>query len=121
MPYLTSERKEALKGAWKDLTPGDLNYLFTELMIQKWLEKPSYSKIHELKQATYQMACDDQFWDLRATLMEHGISEVDIRVAAELAFLEFYRRAASDYEDFKASQNGDVYEDVVNDLYERLK
>lgn len=121
MPYLNSERREYLKGVWnKEITGGDINYLFTELLIRKWMANPCYQTIHDLKRATVVMAGDDDFWELRATLLEHGVADVDIRVAAELAYNEFQRRIVADYEDAKAASNGDVYEKAVNDLYENI-
>lgn len=116
MPYLSPKRIEELKGAWKDLTPGDLNYLFTELLIKKWRENPRYATIHALRTASVHPEVDNDFWDLRATFIEHGLSVVDIRIASDLAFMEFYRRVASEYEDKKAVDNGDVYSEAIDDL-----
>lgn len=121
MPYLTEDRKEYLKGAWTEgVKGGDINYLFTLLLIKKWQAKPCYQTIHDLKLTIMQMAADDEFWDLRATLLEHGVALIEINAAAELAYLEFYRRVASEYEDFKASSNGDVYQEAIDNLYDGI-
>lgn len=118
MPYITSERKAELEGSWNNLTHGDVNYLITKWIIETWDNNPRYQTIHEIKRAINRQYCDDKLWDLRATLFEHGIADIDFQVAAELAFLEFYRRVAGDYEDLKATSNGDVYYDALDKLME---
>lgn len=86
MPYIPTERrKEIIPGAGPispEMIPGtagELNYSLTRTLIE-------YMKYHN----NYQ-----------------GIN--DVLGALEGAKLEFYRRWAVPYEDFKINENGDVY------------
>lgn len=79
MPYIPTSRREALVGGDKPATPGELNYIITEYLID-------YVKRH----AGYQ-----------------GIN--DVLGALEGAKIEFYRRYAAPYEATKILENGDVY------------
>lgn len=81
MPYITQEKRKRIElPTFKVRTSGDLNYLFTQLIIQ-------YVKEMGLHYSTIN----------------------DIIGALEGAKLEFYRRIAAPYEDEKVKENGDVY------------
>lgn len=81
MPYIVADRREDLTCIGD--TPesaGELNYLFTRIILQYLSEKgTSYSVIN------------------------------DVMGALEGAKLELYRRVAAPYEDKKIKENGDVY------------
>ena len=81
MPYITQyDRRRLKQGVIKITSPGELNYLFTELIqLYKDHNGESYT--------TYN----------------------DIVGALEGAKLELYRRKIAPYEDTKIKQNGDVY------------
>lgn len=85
MPYILKSRKDALHSESKvdynsDVeNAGELNYMFTCLLIDYWQRKGRYQGIN------------------------------DIIGALEGAKLEFYRRVAAPYEDTKIKENGDVY------------
>ena len=92
MPYIKKERREELDAAIGNLVyilknvdegqdiVGDINYIFTRIIYMAYSGgKQSYSKINAII----------------------GIFEC--------AKMEFYRRIAVPYEDFKARENGDVY------------
>jgi len=83
MPYIKQEDRERLDNInFKDdiETPGELNYLVTQLVL-------TYIRKHGLN---YQHVND-------------------VVGALEGAKLEFYRRVAAGYEDVKIKENGDVY------------
>ena len=82
IPYIKlSERKEVCPtSAYSVLTPGQLNYQFTQLII-------NYLSGHGKSYTTLN----------------------DIIGALECAKLELYRRVAAPYEDTKIKENGDVY------------
>jgi len=87
MPYISKEKREALKSRLSIIaTPGELNYLITELLIK-------YMQTREARgfQRDYQ-------------------TMNDILGALEGAKLEFYRRIVVKYEDEVKEKNGDVYE-----------
>lgn len=83
MPYVKSEvRTDLFFGAVRPKTPGELNYMFSQVAANYWndLAVPkSYQRLN------------------------------DIIGALEGAKLEFYRRVAGPYEDIKIKENGDVY------------
>lgn len=83
MPYIQQEDRKHFKDAIAALsedigTPGDLNYVITELIHNYIGDDLSYSKINAMI----------------------GV--------LECAKLEFYRRVAAKYEDKKIAENGDV-------------
>lgn len=79
MPYITDNAKIELDAGHRPLTPGELNYCITQLMIEYCKEDFNYQDIN------------------------------DVIGALECAKLEFYRRMAVPYEDKKIDENGDVY------------
>lgn len=84
MPYLEPSVKKMLEfGTIEPSTPGHLNYIFTEIILD-------YIELHGL---SYQVIND-------------------VVGALEGCKLEFYRRVAVDYESQKAKSNGDVYESL---------
>jgi hypothetical protein len=86
MPYVTKEERrwlnEALSGLLgkHDLSPGQLNYLITTILVDQYMEQESYTKFNELMGV---LECVKQ---------------------------ELYRRRVAPYEDKKKELNGDVYE-----------
>lgn len=81
MPYIKKEDREKFAPSVGTInTPGELNYLITQLLI----------KYQKTKGLSYQT-----------------ISEITSSV--ENAKLEFYRRVVAPYEDKKIAENGDVY------------
>lgn len=81
MPYINELRKKQLgRGDDTPQNAGELNYAITRTIVQYLQEqKLSYQRIN------------------------------DILGALEGAKLEFYRRVAGHYEDYKIKENGDVY------------
>ena len=86
MPYITPQEREwiyqMLLNFWGkyNLTPGQLNYMITSILIDQYKENESYTKFNELIGV---LECVKQ---------------------------ELYRRVVIPYEDRKKEQNGDVYE-----------
>lgn len=80
MPYITEEAKEEIRMYRNANNPGELNYCFTEIIVQ-------YVKDQKLSYRTIN----------------------DVIGALEGSKLEFYRRVAVPYEVMKQSENGDVY------------
>lgn len=80
MPYIKKERRTC--AGFPDYLPenaGELNYAFTELIQNYWLNRKNYQAIN------------------------------DIIGALEGAKLEFTRRVTNNYEDEKIKENSDVY------------
>ncbi len=82
MPYIKQERRDVFEGFLPSASnPGELNYLFTQILLNYWIDFGSkYQTIN------------------------------DILGALEGAKLEFYRRVAAPYEEKKIKENGDVYD-----------
>jgi len=80
MPYIEKSRRQWFAHLPATLTPGDLNYCITRLVLLFLGRSPRY--------ASYNAAIG----------------------ALECAKLELYRRAVAPYEDAKLAENGDVYE-----------
>ena len=80
MPYITQERRLKIAMLDSPETAGELNYAMT-ILCKDYLDKcgTSYSAINE------------------------------VIGALECCKLEFYRRAAIPYEEYKMRENGDVY------------
>ena len=86
MPYIPEEAKVDLAMNGEAATPGELNFLLT-------VECLRYMEMQGLNYQTIN----------------------DILGALEGAKQEFYRRVAVPYENMKAYQNGDIYEDVFGE------
>ncbi len=80
MPYIEQDRRSELQEGNEPLTPGELSYAITRLLL-------AYVGTLGTKYQTYN----------------------DVLGALEGAKLEFYRRRVAPYEDWKAHVNGDVY------------
>lgn len=78
MPYITRERRKELLEDFPK-SPGDLNYIFSDILYEYWLAHKNYQGIN------------------------------DIIGALEACKLEFYRRVVVPYEEEKREVNGDVY------------
>lgn len=83
MPYIKQEDRKRVTPIYVEgrypTTPGELNYIITELVWEYYHKGANYQAIN------------------------------DILGALEGAKLEFYRRVAAPYEDGKIEENGDVY------------
>lgn len=83
MPYIDRERRDefayGLRQMETPLTPGELNYVITQLV-----------------------------WDYYSQNRRYQTAN-DVLGALEGAKLEFYRRIVGPYEDQKIQENGDVY------------
>lgn len=88
MPYIKKEKRAEIDNhlehllvdiSKSDYCAGDLNYVFTKIIIEYFDKKGNYQSIN------------------------------DIVGALEGAKIEFYRRKAASYEDLKISENSDVY------------
>jgi hypothetical protein len=132
MPYIIHERREAARNS--PVTPGELNYSFTMLMIEAWQERdvaigvfPNYKVwardrmdfYWEQSQKNYN-GLNDIFGAMGGAIMEFARrvkidSPTDAQWLHRLAQLnsqivhEFYNEVAAPYETKKIEENGDVY------------
>ena len=80
MPYISSDQKEALIAREYPSTPGELNFVLTQVCIEFFNHSGQNYQAHN-----------------------------DILGALAGAQLEWYRRVVAPYEDGKKAENGDVY------------
>lgn len=94
MPYIIASRREDLMSGNADpMTPGELNYVITELIQDYLWMKNDESRIG--------------YADLNEVI---GV--------LESCKLEFYRRLCAMYEDSKMAENGDCYDDITAEVDE---
>ena len=79
MPYIQKETRSHLIEKPYPLTPGELNYMITKMIIEYLGESPGYQRFNDA---------------------------LGVLTAAQL---ELYRRMVAPYEDVKIKENGDVY------------
>jgi hypothetical protein len=123
MPYIPGSSRNILK----DLTihtdnVGDYNYLYTLAYLKVWLKEGNqrYKTIHALKKASLYPITLDEVNEVESRLTVTGVPIEDREVARLLAFAEFYRRVAGEYEDLAIYKNKDLpeYEQAQDLLFE---
>lgn len=127
MPYITQEaRVEFYSKPVRDLTRGELNYAITRLADETIGDSLNYDLINDLIGALdltknpddpWPDTEDDDiwiqvfYWNVMALVEEwigsHTVTQYNGVISCVQA--ELYRRVAAPYEDYKCSQNGDVY------------
>lgn len=112
MPHIKKDEQVQLYGTDVQATrEGHLCYLFSMWALDTYKEEPRWSTIHKIRVA------------LRNPFHTEGTHAIirrqmgawqksDIETAADLAFVEFYRRVGALYEDGMIQQNGDVFADA---------
>jgi hypothetical protein len=113
MPYITKSDRDILKdGTVRIDNVGDFNYLFTLAYLKVWLKEGNqrYKTIHALRMAVIFPDTLLEVKQVQERLSMAGAHVIDLSVARELAFLEFYRRVAAEYEDIAIVKNGDLPE-----------
>lgn len=96
MPYITKEQRAKLDPLLKPLAnmilgPGQLNYVITQLLL---------------------LGASPEGWNY---------ADINERIGVlECAKMEFYRKLAAPYENGKASANGDVYEESVRKVIDKV-
>jgi hypothetical protein len=122
MPYVSQFDRDKLKDKpWEADSVGHYNYLFTLAYLEEWLKDGNqrYHTIHNIKASSIVPDVLVEVKEVDRILQDIGVSILDRQVARELAFHEFYRRIACEYEDFAVEKNGDVkqYEEAIDKLY----
>lgn len=112
MPQITRTRRAMIDlDVTEVMTMGELCYAYTKILIDEFNKEPRWTTIHRLRRGINLPSMDNMFGPLEGALRSrftHG----DLVAARELAFLEFYRRVGSAYEDNRAAENGDLFERV---------
>lgn len=89
--------------------PGQLCWLFADWMLKYYNAAPSWTTIHMIRKLSRHPMQHRETSDI---VREYGsaFSKEDVEVAAELAFMEFYRVVGAAHEDAKIRTNGDAFE-----------
>lgn len=126
MPYLTQEQKEALDNGMMPDTPGALNYVITRhaLMLAANDDVDKLGSAIDVEISSYLASCGSVNYEAFNAVVgvltcahfewvrRRGIStKLDLDVADTLleARRAFYASTVAAYEDYKITQNGDVY------------
>lgn len=112
MPQIMKSRRQGVAAGTLAITDkGDLCYLVTvQIIIPMWKATPRWDTVSVLRKMLVQ---SPDMAKLKSVCRGSPYAEEEIINQAALAFLEFYRRVAANYEDNKARMNGDVYAGVV--------
>jgi hypothetical protein len=129
MPYVDQNRRDILKDdPLKANSVGDYNYLFTLAYLKVWLKEGNqrYKTIDALRRASIFPETMPEVKQVTEDLVAIGVPFMDLAIARDLAFLEFYRRIGIDYEDITIDKNGDLPEyqqaqDLIFEAYGRTQ
>ena len=129
MPYVDQNRRDILKDdPLKANSVGDYNYLFTLAYLKVWLKEGNqrYKTIDALRRASIFPETMPEVKQVTEDLVAIGVPFMDLTIARDLAFLEFYRRIGIDYEDITIDKNGDLPEyqqaqDLIFEAYGRTQ
>jgi len=109
MPYTEIEAREDVDHSILMITTeGDLNYYITTKILDTWNKEPRYKTIHYLYKVMITSPKDSPLLAMLRRELADRFDVADIYTAGALAFLEFYRRVGSTYEDVKRVKNGDL-------------
>jgi hypothetical protein len=125
MPYLPEDRKSELdKDPMKANGVGDYNYLYSVAYLNEFLKNPRYATIDLIREASIIPNKSILVGDVEDNLKYLGTTALERAVARDLAFMEFYRRIGTRYEEFAIVKNGDLKEyqqaeDLVDELLDK--
>lgn len=110
MPHVPEDARTRLRagGLIKAGDVGELCFIFADWALSQYNELPKWRTIHAIRCA---LSNPFQFQETRALIEKHGTAyeKADILVAADLAFMEFYRLVGGPHEDCKVIENGNCF------------
>jgi len=114
MPYVNESKREAIKNNLRTgiTAIGDVNYVYTLYIIERWTAKPQYATILDLKTIMYEGYRPVEIQTLDRIVASRGWDVQEVMASKKAAYDEFYLRVARFYEMEKAHENGDVYDGV---------
>lgn len=113
MPHINKSEQEAiLKRELFPNQPGQLCWLFAKWMLEEYNKAPKWTTIHEIRK---RIRSPMSYNDTRVIVIQFGSSYTteDVLVAADLAFIEFYRLVGAAHEDVKIRTNGNALEGAM--------
>lgn len=100
---------------------GDLNFLYSNVYKALWIKEKGYKTIEFISSIGLSHEEPQFIKDLDFILRKKGFSEQQLIRAKFLAFHEFMRRIGNKYEDKKILENGDIYDDIIEDKIIEVK
>ena len=121
MPYIPDtahRRKHLLENPYDARNGGELNFVFSNLLLRKFNLDRCYETIHQLRLIVNQPSIDHDFENVFYQIPKgkSGLSALDVRAALDNAWSEFYDRIVRYYEDKAIKRNGDIYTELFKQL-----
>lgn len=121
MPYIpdTAERRSQLiNNPFDARNGGELNFVFSNLLLSIFKLDRRYETIHKLKLVVNQPSTNPDFENMFYQIPKgkSGLSSYDVRAALDNAWSEFYDRVVRYYEDKAIKRNGDIYTELFQQL-----
>lgn len=118
MPYIVKSRREILKQdhfAARDV--GEVNFVFSILILDIFKANRKYSTIHQLRKIVNTPSIHPDFENMFYQIPKSSsLDQADVRVALDNAWLEFYTRVGRRYENGAIVLNGDIYEEILKEI-----
>lgn len=109
MPHIKDDEKVAVHASKHIGKVGELCFLFAEAAQRVYEKEPRWSSIHAIARALFLNPYHEE-WSHNVILEYAGsFTQQDIKTAAFLALLEFYRIIGASYEDGMIQQNGNCF------------
>lgn len=120
MPYIPTEkrRNELLNDHYDARNGGELNFVFSHLILGIFKADRQYNTIHKIRTIVNQPSTHPDFENIFYQIPKgkSGLSGYDVRAALDNAWFEFYDRVARHYEDKAIKRNGDIYAELLAQL-----
>lgn len=121
MPYVPDtnhRRKQLIENPFDARNGGELNFVFSNLLLNVFRLDRRYETIHKLQMIVNQPSIDPNFENMFYQIPKgkSGLSSYDVRAALDNAWNEFYDRVVRYYEDKAIKRNGDIYTELFKQL-----
>lgn len=109
MPHIKDAEKVELKARKRVKKMGELCFLFAEGALTVYSANPRWASIHDVARALFINPYHEEWSHAIARDYGAGVTQQDVKTAAFLALLEFYRIVGAPYEDGMIAQNGNCF------------
>lgn len=111
MPYISNlpRREELVKDPFLARNVGEVNFVFSTLILNRWNANPNYSTLNLLRKIIRTTSIDSEIDNMFYQIPKNTeLDQNDIRAALDNAWDEFYHRVGRSYEDTAIEKNGDL-------------
>lgn len=109
MPHIKPEEKVQLEEKLRIQKMGELCYAFAEGVKAEYAREPRWGSIHNIARALFINPYHEEWSHIIIQKYASIVSQSDVKTAAFLCLLEFYRVVGGRYEDGMIEQNGNVF------------